>query len=114
MRDLEHRKKDEEDLLNMIKETNKSALDCIAAMHDLGIKVDIFRPSTLAFIVANRDYMVRIFIKGCQNLSAVDNRVNDIRNQLAGDKALSSADPFLMMRIMGEEENLFFDGYDKV
>jgi len=89
-------------------------MECITEMHNCGITVDIFRPSTLAFIVANRDYMVRIFIKGCQNLSAADNRVNDIRNKLAGDKALSSADPFLMMRIMGEEENLFFDGYDKV
>jgi len=26
---------------------------------------------------------------------------------------LSSADPYLILRIMGEEENLFHDGYDK-
>lgn len=28
--------------------------------------------------------------------------------------ALSSANPYLMMRIVGEEERLFFDGSDKV
>ena len=33
---------------------------------------------------------------------------------MAGDKALSSADPYLVMRIMGEEENMFSDGYEKV
>ena len=34
-------------------------------------------------------------------------------NQLAGDQAMSSADPFLMMRIVREEERLFYDGTDK-
>jgi len=39
---------------------------------------------------------MRIFIKGCQNLTAVDNKVRDFRNKLAGDVALSSADPYLV------------------
>lgn len=52
-------------------------------------------------MVSNKEFMLRIFVKGCQNLSAIDNKVNDVRNKIAGDKALSGADPFLVMRIVG-------------
>lgn len=64
-------------------------------------------------MVADYDFTLRVFIRSCQNLSAVDNRVNNWRNILAGDKALSSADPFLMMRIVGDEEEDFHNGRDK-
>ena len=63
------------------------------------MKLDIFRPQTLLRIVENKEYTMRVFVRQCQNLSAIDNRVVNIRNQLAGDMALSSADPFLMMYI---------------
>lgn len=74
----------------------------------------MFRPETLEKMTEQVDYTMRIFVKSAQNLTAVDNKVRAIRNRLAGDKALSSADPYLIMRIMGEEENEFFNGYEQV
>ena len=63
-------------------------------------KVDIFRMDTLQKMVTPQEsYSMRVFVRSCQNLSAVDNRVIDFRNQLAGDVALSSADPYLKMQI---------------
>lgn len=76
------------------------------------MKVDIFDNYSLNKMVVETDYTLRIFVRSAQNLSAVDNKVNSLRNQLAGDKALSSADPFLKMRIVGEGED-FYDGREK-
>jgi hypothetical protein len=81
-------------------------------MKKIGIKVNIFEQRTLDYMVSNREYKLRVFVKGCQNLSAVDNNVNDYRNQLAGDKALSSADPYLVMKIVGQQDD-FFNGREK-
>ena len=36
--------------------------------------------------------------------------MTSLRNQIAGDKALSSADPFLEMRIVGAQTRTFFEG----
>ena len=103
-----------DELYNKIRAQNVSVEQNIQDMAKEGYKLDMFRRETLEKMTDNADYTMRIFVKGAQNLSAVDNKVRMIRNQLAGDKALSSADPYLVMRIMGEEENLFYDGYEKV
>lgn len=77
------------------------------------MKVDIFRPKTLEKIVEPTMYTLRVFVRSCQNLAAVDNRVNNYRNWIAGDKALSSADPYLTMRIVGDENKAVYDGRDQ-
>ena len=83
---------------------------CIDMFKERNIWVDIFRPQTIAKMVEPRDYTMRVFVRSCQNLAAVDNRVINIRNKLAGDVALSSADPFLFMSIMGEKQRMVYDG----
>ena len=73
-------------------------------------QVDIFRTDTLEQLSEPKEFSLRVFLRSCQNLSAVDNRVQDIRNQLAGDVALSSADPFIYMKIVKERPLKIFDG----
>ena len=51
------------------------------------------------------DYKIRVYILTCQNLSAVDNYV-DLKSRLAGDKALSSADPYPVLMIGNGENDL--------
>lgn len=75
---------------------------------------DIFRQSSVDKIVAPTDYYLRVYVLACQNLSAMNNSVQTFKNAAAGDMALSSANPFLLMRIQGEEERVFYEGSDKV
>ena len=88
-------------MIEEITRLNTTADVAIEKLNGQGLKVDIFRPSILTEMVKPTDYTLRVFVRACQNLSAVDNRVTSLRNQIAGDKALSSADPFLNMRIVG-------------
>ena len=74
------------------------------------IRVDIFRVETLEKLVKPDEFSMRVFVRSCQNLSAVDNRVIDNRNWLAGDVALSSADPYLQMQIVKDRPLQVFDG----
>ena len=88
-------------LIEDIIRQQTTAEQVVEKLNEKGLKVDIFRPSILTEMVKPTDYTLRVFVRACQNLSAVDNRVTSLRNQIAGDKALSSADPFLNMRIVG-------------
>ena len=51
------------------------------------------------------NFKVRVYILTCKNLAAVDNYV-DLKSRLAGDKALSSADPFPVIKIGNGENDL--------
>ena len=43
----------------------------------------------------------------------MNSSVQSLKNRAAGDNAMSSADPYLMLRIVGEEERVFYDGKEK-
>ena len=69
-------------------------------------KFDPFKEKYLKTITnPSGDFKIRVYILTCQNLCAVDNFVGGgIANRLAGDYALSSADPYPMVKI-GNGEN---------
>lgn len=54
--------------------------DFFKMLTDQKMELDIFRPKTLLRMVKNDEYTMRVFVRQCQNLSAVDNRVINIRN----------------------------------
>ena len=85
----------------------------ITAVHKSGMKLDLFRKDTLDEIVnmqtpdrEQKKFTLRVFVRGCTNLSAVDNRTIGVRNVLAGQRAMSSADPYLVIQALGIPEEL--------
>ena len=68
-------------------------------------KFDLFDQNYLNKMISQHsDYKVRVYLLTCQNLSAVDNFVKDNKNWLAGNMALSSANPYPIIKI-GSGEN---------
>ena len=68
-------------------------------------KLDLFDQNYLNEMISQHsDYKVRVYLLTCQNLSAVDNFVKDNKNWLAGNVALSSANPYPIIKI-GSGEN---------
>ena len=73
--------------------------------------LDMFREQTLERMIEPTEITLKVFVAACQNLSAADeNKHTDYKNILAGDKALSSSDPFLKMRIVDKEKRHNYNG----
>ena len=109
---LEEAKTKVDSLLAKLDEQNTSPEDKIEQIRT-DFAIDIFRAKTLQELVRENNFYLRVYVLTCQNLAAMNSNVRYYMNQLAGDQAMSSADPFLMMRIVREEERLFYDGTDK-
>ena len=109
--EIQKRSEKDQAMIAMItKETSAATIIENLKKEYRNIRVDIFRVDTLEKIVDPKEFSMRVFVRSCQNLSAVDNKVMHYRNLLAGDRALSSADPYLYMQIVKERPLQVYDG----